>query len=190
MADQKITALTAKTSALNTDILPIVEDPAGTPITKKITKEDLNIPTSVKITSDTSSNTTTTLANANGLLFAVKDGVYYKFKFMVLYRSAATTTGIILSVTIPNVTEFIAIADVPVSTVAAGTAKIIRGDIIASATKVTGTGTPTTTQSYLAEINGMILPSADGNVQVQFASEVAASGVTIKAGSHGLLWKL
>lgn len=37
----KTTELTAKTSALGTDILPIVEDPSGTPLSKKISVDDL-----------------------------------------------------------------------------------------------------------------------------------------------------
>lgn len=43
MADTliKVTELTNKTSALDTDILPIVEDPAGTPVTKKIAVSNL-----------------------------------------------------------------------------------------------------------------------------------------------------
>lgn len=41
MADAKITALTALTSADTGDLLAIVDDPAGTPITKKITVANL-----------------------------------------------------------------------------------------------------------------------------------------------------
>jgi len=41
MADQKITALTALTTPAVVDLLPIVDDPSGTPITKKITLSDL-----------------------------------------------------------------------------------------------------------------------------------------------------
>jgi len=37
MADTKISALTALAAAADVDLLPIVDDPAGTPITKKIT---------------------------------------------------------------------------------------------------------------------------------------------------------
>jgi len=37
MADSKITALTALTTLLSTDILPVVSDPGGTPVTKKVT---------------------------------------------------------------------------------------------------------------------------------------------------------
>ena len=37
MADSKITALTENTSPLVTDILPMVDDPGGTPLTQKVT---------------------------------------------------------------------------------------------------------------------------------------------------------
>lgn len=41
MADQKITALTALTTPATVDLLAIVDDPGGTPVTKKITLADL-----------------------------------------------------------------------------------------------------------------------------------------------------
>ena len=41
MADTKISALTAMTTAVGTDILPIVDDPGGTPVTQKITLANL-----------------------------------------------------------------------------------------------------------------------------------------------------
>jgi hypothetical protein len=41
MADAKITALTALTAASVDDIFPVVDDPAGTPVTKKITYANL-----------------------------------------------------------------------------------------------------------------------------------------------------
>ena len=41
MADKKVTQLTALTAPANTDLLLIIDDPAGSPISKKITVEDL-----------------------------------------------------------------------------------------------------------------------------------------------------
>lgn len=41
MADQKVTQLTADTTPLPTDILPMVQDPSGTPVTKKVTIANL-----------------------------------------------------------------------------------------------------------------------------------------------------
>lgn len=41
MADSKITELTELTSVADEDLLPIVDDPSGSPVTKRITKENL-----------------------------------------------------------------------------------------------------------------------------------------------------
>ncbi len=41
MADAKITALTENTTPITTDILPMVDDPAGTPATQKVTVANL-----------------------------------------------------------------------------------------------------------------------------------------------------
>lgn len=41
MADQKLTALTATTSNLVTDIIYVVADPGGTPVSTKMTISDL-----------------------------------------------------------------------------------------------------------------------------------------------------
>ena len=43
MADQKITELDELTTPVSTDLLPIVEDPGGTPKTEKITLERLGL---------------------------------------------------------------------------------------------------------------------------------------------------
>jgi hypothetical protein len=41
MADKKITELTALTSVANSDVLVIVDDPAGTAVSKKVTADVL-----------------------------------------------------------------------------------------------------------------------------------------------------
>lgn len=57
MADSLITALTANTSPLKTDLLIIEDDPAGTPLTQKITGENL-----FKIVGDLTDDTSPTLS--------------------------------------------------------------------------------------------------------------------------------
>lgn len=42
MADAKVTALTELTDPASTDVIPIVDDPSGTPVTKKVTLENIN----------------------------------------------------------------------------------------------------------------------------------------------------
>lgn len=146
--------------------------------------------TKVALTADLAAWTTTTLADATGLVLPVLTGLYYRFKFLMLYQAAATTTGIKVAVTIPSATAFSAIADLPTSTAADGTANIYRGYITASADAVVGTGTPAAATTHLAELEGLILPAADGNVQLQGASEVAASNVTLKQGSVAILERI
>lgn len=146
--------------------------------------------TKVALTADLAAWTTTTLADATGLVLPVLTGLYYRFKFLLLYQAAATTTGIKVSVTIPAATAFAAIADLPVSTAADGTANIFRGHITSSADPVIGSGTPAVATTHLAELEGLILPSADGTVQLQGASEVAASNVTLKQGSVAILERI
>jgi hypothetical protein len=66
MADKKVTQLTALTAPANTDLLLIIDDPAGSPVSKKISVEDLFGKTSglsVSAINLTSTGDTTLAAN-------------------------------------------------------------------------------------------------------------------------------
>jgi len=60
MTDKKITQLTELTSASATDILPIVDDVAGSPVTKKIAVSNLVTDTNLTLTDITTGNSSTT----------------------------------------------------------------------------------------------------------------------------------
>lgn len=66
MADTKITGLTANTAPLITDILPMVDDPGGTPATQKITIANL-IPSYGAAKGDVATSQTTTSTSYTGL---------------------------------------------------------------------------------------------------------------------------
>ena len=104
MADAKITALTALTGAPDVaDILPIVDDPAGTPITKKITVADLFTLPAITDPSATSAGQLRVYAkNISGRILpkwigpAGVDTIFQPALFgnnMVLFAPSSGTTG-------------------------------------------------------------------------------------------------
>ena len=68
MADKKVTQLTALTAPANTDLLLIIDDPSGSPISKKVELGDIFGETSQTVfsTIDISANTTTGTATIGG----------------------------------------------------------------------------------------------------------------------------
>ena len=130
------------------------------------------------------------MRTTTGLAFNAATGKYYRFEFGVVYQSAATTTGIQISMTIPAVTIFSASVMGPVSTAADGTASIFRGWITSSADPVIVTGTPAVggaSGNFFVIIEGIILASTGGQAQVTHASEISGSNITIKQGSWGIV---
>ena len=148
-------------------------------------------PATVKLTADLAAYSVATLVNLAGLAFAVASGVYYRFVFNVVHQQAATTTGLRLGLTFPAATIFAAHARVShgVTVNADGTDIMFEGPITTSGDSVLGTGVQAAATNYISTIEGFILPSAAGNIQVQYAPEVAAA-MTVKQGSHGLLFTL
>jgi hypothetical protein len=128
-------------------------------------------------------STTATLANATNLVFAVVAGVTYKFSFNVLFQSTVATVGITLGLTFPSVTIQAATVRIPIAVAGAGGEH--QGWIIASGGSVVGSAVPAINQNYLAIVDGVIVPSANGNLQLQFSAETTGATVTLKAGSVG-----
>ena len=136
-----------------------------------------------KLTADETS-TTSTLANT-GLTFAVTNGSYYHFKFIVLFQTSDATVGPKLSLSIPAVTTFGAMVQGVFA--ADGAAALWTGAITSSGDEVTATDLPAASTSYVCTVEGTILPSADGNLTFQIAREGASGTITLKRGSVGLL---
>ena len=137
-------------------------------------------PSFTKSASDQTFNTTV-ITDVTSLSFAVSAGVTYKYKFNILYTSAATTTGIRLTLTYPAVSAASAVTKIPNG--ADGTGAQHQGVINSSGDIVVSTGTPAATTVHFATVEGVIIPSAGGTVQLRAASEVGGSNIIIKSGT-------
>lgn len=144
--------------------------------------------TTVRLISDVATALTTALANTSGQSFALVSATCYNFEFKVLFKSQATTTGIKLGLTFPSATIVAAAAIIPAA--ADGVDGTVQGQITSSGDSVIGTGVEATGVAYLAKVYGTIIPSANGTLQLQHASEVSASGITVLAGTNGVRFQI
>lgn len=130
------------------------------------------------------SSTSTALVNVTDMVFPVETGKAYTFDFFVGFQTAATTTGLGLAVTAPA--GLIAYeASIPLA--ADGTGGVFHGHGTSSGDLILSTGVQAANTVYVARLYGLCRPTANGNVQLQFRSEVNGSAVTAKQGSGGIL---
>jgi hypothetical protein len=119
------------------------------------------------------------IADITGLAFPVVAGSRFYFEFIIRWSSAATTTGARFSINGPTFNELTYQSRYSLTT---GSETNNQGlgayDLPAAAN-----ASSAATGGNLASITGIILPNADGNVIARFASEIAASAITARAGS-------
>lgn len=118
-----------------------------------------------------------TLADVTGLSFAVTSGQVYRFRAVIPYTSAATTTGARFTLNGPAMTHISYTSRYPqtASTETFGYYTALQQPAAANASSLT-TGN-------VAVVEGFFKPSASGTAAIQFASEVGASAITALAGS-------
>jgi hypothetical protein len=143
-------------------------------------------PATVKLTADHAPFTLTALTNITGLSFAVTSGTLYRFSFWLVFRTPALTTGARFGLTHPGATVFA--GSTRILFAGDGSDSVFEGALTTSGDSVMSTAVPATNTDYIAVIEGILLPSANGTLQVQAATEVAASALTVRNGSHGQLW--
>jgi hypothetical protein len=106
-------------------------------------------------------------------------GVFY-FRALVIFSTAATTTGIKLAATTPAGASINAQVSIPQA--ADGVSSFFHGSITSSGDSVTSTDAVAGTQ--LAIIEGHVATSTTlGNLAIQFATEFGGSAVTVYAKS-------
>jgi hypothetical protein len=146
-----------------------------------------NIGTSqvVSLTS-TQQSTSTALANVTQLVATLEANATYTVDCFVTFQSAATTTGLNLGFTSPTGCNPMVEVVVPiVSTAAASALRIIFPNAAATTSgNVLGTGVTAINSNHTARLSGIIKNGGtSGNFQIQFATEVNASAVTLQIGS-------
>jgi hypothetical protein len=122
-----------------------------------------------------------TIQSVTGLGFEVTAGNTYRFEYWIQYTSAATTTGSRWSITgpvAPTMLSYTSRYTLTATTIT--TNALLQAYDLPAASNATSV-----VAMNMAIIEGIIKPSANGTVIPRFASEVANSAITAKAGSVG-----
>lgn len=114
-----------------------------------------------------------TIQDLVGLSFPVVANTTYKFKFVIIYSSAATTTGSRWSINGPAATHMSYTSQYPTTATA-----ITNNPALAGYNLPASSNASSLTSNNRAIIEGEIRPSADGTVTARFASEISASAIT------------
>lgn len=125
-------------------------------------------------------NNTTTLTNVTGLALALAANSTYQIDGRVMFQTAATTTGIRLTQTVPSGATVVAQWNTPTSLTAS-----TLGNQRAADAGATTTAIDTANANTLATTSILVVTAATaGNLQIRFASEVSGSKAVVKAGSN------
>lgn len=119
-----------------------------------------------------------TIADVNGLSFPVQAGLTYWFAAIIPYTAAATTTGSRWSIDGPAAPTLLAYSSEYTLTATTQTVNYASAYNIPAAANASSLASGNT-----AYIEGIIKPSANGTVTIRFASEIANSAITAKAGA-------
>lgn len=125
-----------------------------------------------------------TIADVTGLSWPVIANTTYKFECTIWYTAAATGTGSRWAINGPATTALMYQSEYSLTT----TTSTRNAMVAAYDSPAASNATSATTGSNMATLNGIIRPSANGTVTVRFASEVALSAITAKAGSTCDWW--
>ena len=135
--------------------------------------------TTTSLTADVT-NSTVTLADVTGLSIALAASSTYAIEARVMFQTAATTTGIRLTQTTPTGAIVVAQWNTPSSLTASTLANQRAIDTGAASTSIDSANANTLASASLL----VITAATAGNLQIRFASEIAASNAVVKAGSN------
>jgi len=143
--------------------------------------------TEVVTTGNLTNNSAITGTNITELNFPVVAGRNYYVEYTIVYSTAATTTGIALTITSPDGASATGAVKIDAQVAADGTAAGYTGHVNTLGSYVTSTGVRTANATFIANIKGSFHCDVSGTFQPTFRSEVFFSNVTVYAGSVGLI---
>ena len=123
-----------------------------------------------------------TLADVTGLSFSVVAGTVYRFYAIIPYTSAASSTGSRWTINAPAATLLNYTSRYMSSTTGQ------TQNYLSAVNQPSSASNGSLVNGNLAIIEGIIKPSANGTLQIRFASEVAGSAITAKAGASLEYW--
>lgn len=126
-----------------------------------------------------------TVASVTGLAFTVQAGRRYSFRFDMIARTTDATKGLRATVTTPTFTRFSAICRCMAGASGGGGEHQI--EITASGTDAVFANFTGADTDYIASIHGLILPTANGTIQVKVGIEATAATITIGQPSAGYI---
>lgn len=124
--------------------------------------------------------TANTLADVTGLSFPVVSSKPYRFRFVIQYTSAATTTGSRWTINGPTTSALNYRSEYSLTT----TTRTLNDGVTSYNSPAASNASSAATSGNIAIIEGFIVPSASGNVIARFASEVGGSTITAKQYSY------
>ena len=126
--------------------------------------------------------TANTLENVTGLSFSVQAGITYRFYATIPYTSSSQTNGSRWTINAPTTTFLSYNSRYTLSAITETINYLSTLNAPSTCNNNSNTG------GNLAVIQGVIIPSANGTVQVRFASEISGQSITAKAGASLEWW--
>lgn len=138
-----------------------------------------------KQTAQITNTSNTTLVDIPGLSFALAAGRRYYFRFLVTFRTGATTTGVGFGFSGPAMTSANWRAEIQRN--APGTDQMHQDSRLVLTQFFSSPSVVAANTDYIAVIEGFCEPSANGTLQLGALSEVSGSQITIQNTGVGFL---
>ena len=198
MADSKVSALAAASTLDGTELVPVVQ--GG--VSKRATVAELRVE-QVRVVTSNQASTSTSPASVTALEYASLAAGTYLMKYWICYQTAATTTGIEFRLNYTGTSSRLVATWYQLTTGGAAatgigdqntgvTAQMVEGKGQRASNAAMGStqGVDTANADQFAVMEGILIATGTGALQLMFSTEVAGSAATIMSGTTLTLQKV